>query len=267
MGHHFRNERLLFTCILSQFGVICGRVRGGAYSVGAPRGERCQFENRLQPATLWRMTPATQTAIAQLDDLINQWENTPNKTDGIVSWKTDGVLLVRLKEAIRRLSPAGSTYDKSAEKQVELLKVGHVAKALRADYANGYLAGIGEIIHAEVFSDFLEAAGHLLGAGYKDAAAVMIGGVLETHLRQLCVKHNVLTEQPNAKGIVEPKKAENLNVDLRQAGAYDANVQKQVTAMLAIRNSAAHAKYDEYDKARIDLFLAEVRHFLAAFPA
>ena len=38
----------------------------------------------------------------------------------------------------------------------------------------------------------LEMAEHLLAADYKDAAAVLGGGVLEEHLRQLCKKQEFL---------------------------------------------------------------------------
>jgi hypothetical protein len=50
------------------------------------------------------------------------------------------------------------------------------------------------MIHGETFSDFLAMAEHLLSAAYKDnaavvAAATIAGGVLEQHLRALCVKY------------------------------------------------------------------------------
>ena len=41
-------------------------------------------------------------------------------------------------------------------------------------------------------NDFLDMAYHLLENDYKDASAVMIGSVLEEHLRQLCNKFGFL---------------------------------------------------------------------------
>jgi hypothetical protein len=38
-------------------------------------------------------------------------------------------------------------------------------------------------------------AQHLLEQNYKDAAAVMVGGVLEEHLRQLCIAASVPVEE------------------------------------------------------------------------
>jgi len=64
-------------------------------------------------------------------------------------------------------------------------------RALRADYVDGYMQSIVELIHAEVFADFLEMADHLVGQGYKDPAAVLAGSVLEEHLRKLCIKNGI----------------------------------------------------------------------------
>ena len=43
-----------------------------------------------------------------------------------------------------------------------------------------------------------------------------------------------------------PKKMDAVNADLRGAGMYNALEYKQVTAWLAIRNSAAHRDYGGY---------------------
>lgn len=51
-----------------------------------------------------------------------------------------------------------------------------------------------KIIAAEIFSDFLEMAEHLLEQGYKDPAAVMIGSVVEENLRKFCVANKIDTE-------------------------------------------------------------------------
>lgn len=56
-----------------------------------------------------------------------------------------------------------------------------ILSALRTDYAAGRSHSIQELIHADVFGDFLEMADHLLEEGYKDPAAVLAGGVLEEH--------------------------------------------------------------------------------------
>ena len=97
----------------------------------------------------------------------------------------------------------------------------------------------------EVFADFIEMAEHLLDERYKDPAAVIIGSVLEEHLRQLCLSAGIRTEDVSATKVV-PYKADRLNADLAKAGKYSKLDQKQVTAWLDLRNRAAHGKYAEY---------------------
>ena len=63
--------------------------------------------------------------------------------------------------------------------------MGGALTALRPAIGSGYLLSVQELIHADVFADFPEMAQYLLGEGYKDSAAVLIGGVLEEHLRKL----------------------------------------------------------------------------------
>ena len=43
-----------------------------------------------------------------------------------------------------------------------------------------------EPLNEALFSDFLELASNLYSTGYKDAAVVICGSVLEGHLRKLC---------------------------------------------------------------------------------
>ena len=60
---------------------------------------------------------------------------------------------------------------------------------------NSLLANIDELIHADIFTGFLEMGYYLLEEGYKDPAAVLAGGTLEEHLRKLCQKNNIETRK------------------------------------------------------------------------
>ena len=150
---------------------------------------------------------------------------------------------------------------------------GHMARALagilqslRADVAAGYLKSQRELLHAEVFADFLEMAQHLANEGYKDAAAVIAGSSLEAHLRQLCTKGGIAPETTSGSSTV-PKKADRLNSELAAAGAYSKLDQKNVTAWLDIRNKAAHGKYTEYQLQQVNLQIAGIRDFIGRNPA
>src|SRR5216684_2665363 len=125
-----------------------------------------------------------------------------------------------------------------------------ILTAIRDHIKGGWIETTKGLVTAEVFADFLEMAEHLLEQQYKDPAAVLIGGVLEEHLRQLCGSAGVDVVDSSTG---TPRKADSLNADLVKAGKYDRLDQKQVTAWLDLRNKAAHAKYSEYRKEQVDL--------------
>jgi hypothetical protein len=132
---------------------------------------------------------------------------------------------------------------------------------IKTEIENGWLTSIKGIVSAEIFTDFLEMAEHLLETDYKDPAAVMIGSVLEEHLRQLCLTNSIVIEYEK-DGKLIPLKADRLNSELTKAGIYNKLDQKNVTAQLDLRNKAAHGKYSEYDKNQVRLMYDYVFNFM-----
>lgn len=171
---------------------------------------------------------------------------------------------------IERLSVPGSPYLRRAQDALKrgagapatITELAAILVALRTDYEAGYLQGIEELVHADVFADFLEMADELLRKHYKDAAAVIVGSVLEEHLRKLAAKSGVPTMVAG-----RPKKADTINAELTKAAAYNPLQQKQITAWLGLRNDAAHGHYDAYDSSQVSLMLSGVRDFLLRYPA
>jgi hypothetical protein len=174
---------------------------------------------------------------------------------------------------IKRLAPPGSAYldqmesvfkntlkslSKGKEEEIEFRLQG-ILRALRADYEAGRLQSFQELIHGDLFSDFLEMAEYFLQEGYKDPAAVIAGGVLEEHLRKLCGKQGVT--------IPAKPKLDTMNADLAKARAYNKNDQKQVTAWAGLRNDAAHGNYKNYGDGEVKLMVAGIRDFLSRNPA
>jgi len=138
--------------------------------------------------------------------------------------------------------------------------------AARDEVAGGWVATATGIVSAQIFSDFLEMAEYLHGEGYKDPAAVMVGSVLEEHLRQLARKYGVPIEVVvNAKSTA--KKADVLNADLVKVGAYGKLEQKMITAWLDLRNKAAHGHYRDYTADQVQLMLQGVTQFMVQVPA
>lgn len=141
-----------------------------------------------------------------------------------------------------------------------------ILEAAKEDFEGGYLFKLESLVTAEVFADFLEMADHLLSEGYKDPAAVLIGGVLEEHLRKLCTSNGVDVAWTDAKGTTRPKKADRMNADLARQGVYNKLDQKNVTAWLDLRNKAAHGHYDQYTQGQVELMSSGVRDFVTRNP-
>lgn len=137
-----------------------------------------------------------------------------------------------------------------------------ILKAAKQEIEGGWLFTTKGLVSAEIFSNFLEMAEHLLNEGYKDAAAVMIGSTLEEHLRQLCIKVSIPIETIK-DGKSTPKKADTLNSELASASVYDKFDQKSVTTFLDLRNKAAHGKYSGYIKKDVELMLMGTINFMA----
>ena len=141
-----------------------------------------------------------------------------------------------------------------------------IISALRDDIEAGHVESLTELVHGELFGDFLEIAQHLLDEGYKDAAAVIAGSSLEAHLRQLCQKSEIDIEV-TVSSRIEPKKADLMNSELTKATAYTKLDQKNITAWLDLRNKAAHGQYEEYSKEQVSNMISGIRDFLTRTPA
>jgi hypothetical protein len=133
--------------------------------------------------------------------------------------------------------------------------------AVKGELAGGWMHSTRSLVSAELFTDFLEMAEYLLDEGYKDPAAVIVGGVLEERLRQLCAK-NVIDTTYVKGGKTSPRKAAALNDDLAKAAVYGKLDHKQVTAWLNLRNDAAHGDYNKYNQEQVRLMLQGITEWL-----
>ena len=220
---------------------------------------------------------ALEAAVSQLGDICLDYRIHKSRS-GPRDVVEEQTLITKSQAAVRSIVGSSSTYYAQVESILrgddptdhfnvdKLPKLIGVVQALRDNIQAGYLISVQELIHANLFADYLEMADHLNGEGYKDAAAVTTGSTLEAHLRQLCAKHGVDIERSTAKGTA-PKKADQLNADLAKAGAYAKLDQKNVTAWLDLRNKAAHGEYDAYSSEQVALLIAGVREFIGRLPA
>ena len=216
---------------------------------------------------------ATDDALKQLDTLLDDSNKVKLPAPGNTSMdQAMGTLIRRLSAAIDRLSIPGSVYARDLEDERRTQYLGYssqleglvsLATALRDDIAAGWMVSVVAMAHADTYADYLEMAEGLSSQGYKDAAAVIAGTSLEVQLKALAVKHSVNPQAPKGG----PKTMDAMNAELKTAGVYNALEHKQVTAWLAVRNSAAHGNYDVYDAAAVRALIIGVRDFAAKFPA
>lgn len=134
-----------------------------------------------------------------------------------------------------------------------------VLKAIKNEINEGFLLKLSDLVSAEIFSNFLDMSEYLLRENYKDAAAVIIGSTLEEKLRQIANNNGI--DIIDTKG--NPKKASLINDDLYKASIYNNLDHKSITSWLELRNNAAHGKYSEYDKIKVEMMLTFVNDFSA----
>jgi hypothetical protein len=201
--------------------------------------------------------------LEQIDDVLAA----TTRRDAAGGFNTPGAE-ARAFATIERLG-AGTPYTKSAGAALRIhsTKVLHalrgILQSLRDDIEAGYLTTIAELIHADVFADFLGMADELSRKGYKDPAAVVAGSVLDEHVRKLAQRNEIVIEDEDGK----PLKADRINAELARAEVYNKLEQKNVTAWLDLRNKAAHGEYDEYDHKQVAALISSVRDFLIRHPA
>lgn len=204
--------------------------------------------------------------VSHLDEVLSEFETLMKRTPSI---DEEAGFLARA--AIHRVAGQPSVYvtqceeamNKPMHTDVRMYNLAGIAKALRTDIDAGYLKSQEELIHGELFADFLEMSQHLLDQKFKDAAAVIAGSSLEAHIRQLCKKSDIDIETSAGA----PKKVDQINSDLAKASAYSKQDQKNVTAWLGLRNKAAHGEYDQYQATEVSLLIASIRDFITRNPA
>jgi len=218
--------------------------------------------------------------IEQIEEILEIYNNNQDlQTGGVKSLKTDELvinLITRISALVKRITGTNSEYYKQIDKISfkskfryairRLTQLIGVLKALYQDLKAGYLKTFSELIHADIFSEYIEIAEYLLEEGYKDPAAVITGSTLEEHLRKLCIKNGINIEIMSS-GKLRPKKADAINSELAKQKVYSKLEQKSVTAWLDLRNKAAHGKYSEYNENQVKQLIIGVRDFIVRNPA
>jgi hypothetical protein len=218
---------------------------------------------------------------AEIQDLVSIAENLsrdasrsgsglgPNRIEELTS------VTSRSGQLIRRLYGQDSQYHESLQKVLStphfssmhsnwfnhISELVGILKGIQHDFKSGMLSDFRKLLQAEIFADFLDMAEHLLNEGYKDAAAVLLGAVLEDSLRKLSLSRELSTTSAHGKLLtIDP-----LNVALAKDGAYGPLVQKQVTTWANLRNDAAHGHFAKYDAEQVKQMLIFIQKFCADY--
>jgi hypothetical protein len=220
----------------------------------------------------------TQKFIAQIDAVVTDYNRGLRSASDMNPANFDAPysqqIIARGVAVIERVSGRESAYSRQIPRVLEsglfqgqkAAGVVNIALALKSDLETDALETAAELLHGELFADFMEMAQHLLSEGYKDASAVVAGAALESHLRQLCHKNSIPTDV-STNGQTRPKKADSLNSDLAGVNTITKLDQKSVTAWLDLRNKAAHGRFNEYTKEQVELVLSGIRDFMLRHPA
>lgn len=176
-------------------------------------------------------------------------------SDFLLNWS------VKAKNLIVRSCGEDSQHFKAFEKAEKfhltdtsssvLRRVSAIFLAAKEDFEGGYVSSIRSLIQAEVFDDELEQAKELFAGGYTTAAAVIAGTVLESTLRSMCIERGI----PLGK-------MDKMNAELTKTGAHNALIQKKITAIAAIRNSAAHGNSSEFTSADVASMIEDIRRYV-----
>nr|WP_321350494.1 hypothetical protein [uncultured Methanoregula sp.] len=224
--------------------------------------------------------------IQTIDATINQyliWKKNPPEEDS-ESW----VIHTLLIETIFQFSPDNSSFKRNARYIVERTQENYnslwitesqkmhrdiadlygVLSALKSAYEQNLLMNMQQRIHADIFENFIEIAENFLQESekLKCPAAVMLGSVLESHVRKLCEKNGVVTT------IIKENKEKfrhlhDMNVDLVKKGVYNSLLQGQIDIWYKIRSEAAHGNDTAYSKQQVFEMLSGIRRFISEYPA
>jgi hypothetical protein len=222
------------------------------------------------------MAPERTAALTDIDAVLNH-----RPADGGSAGIAE--MAAMLKACIERWAPLGSSYRRMADAVDPLqaqasdgnlradVRLRGVLVTMERDYRAGMSRTLDERVHAAILDDLIGQGDRHLEAGQFAAAAVVIGAVLEQHLRQLAARLEVAFEIPDARGVLHAKPALRLNDDLRLTPAYPHAEWQQVQRWLQAREQAANGQLASDDPDALEPTLRQmalgVRDFIRRHPA
>lgn len=171
----------------------------------------------------------------------------------------------RGREMVKQLENRASS-SKTSTKSSTLTYIAGTLHGLKNDYENGYLDSLEKKVVASISSDYLTQVDMLLGEG-KSAqlghipAAVLCGAVLEDAIRRLCERQSISIRKRGG-GF---KKLTTMIDELQKDNALSSTKRDRLQSWAKLRNSAAHARFDEVDRHEVETMIVDVKNFLADY--
>lgn len=185
--------------------------------------------------------------------------------EDVAQWSTNCVTLLQqvLKPSSANVSVL-ELFRQQNTKKVAVSRCLGILKGLRSDFADGFL-NLYSRIESEITCDYLTQTEVLLEGGGGDKydhipAAVLLGAILENHLRSLCSRTDPPISVSKESG--ERKTLNPLIDDLKATGVYNELKAKQLRAWADIRNKAAHGNFEEFSRSDVSSMLQGVTSFL-----
>jgi len=218
----------------------------------------------MMPTNHQKLRRDREEVIVKFDELIKLSEMAcgefENSEDGTIRGDTFYRLRVSALNLLSRLSGTNSFYvEELRNMKPNAFAMKGLLQAARDDFVQGFMVDHDLLVSADIFSDMLVQSEILLENNYKDAAAVIVGAVLEDALRRLCIAREV--------GINDRDTIYPLNDKLSKAGIYGKVQHTEIQAKAALRNHAAHGHFDKYSKDDVISALEFTRRFIGQFLA
>ena len=176
-------------------------------------------------------------------------------TQRYAEWATQSLACLTQVFGSNHVYPSSMQSSRGQYRDINIESGLGILRAALEDVEQGYLATLGEMATAEVFSDFLEQAEHLRENGYWAAAVSLAGAVLENGLRSLSTRNEIAVKSKDDLSA--------LNNKLAAKKVYNRLRQKQVSVWIDVRNAADHGRLNDVTEENAAELITGVEKFLA----
>jgi hypothetical protein len=219
--------------------------------------------------------------LARFDSLIAEGRNILESASGtdagdkkpdaekLFEWRTKAAtLLVRVIPKSHVHREAAESLAKLPVSSEALQEAVSMLRGIKDDLDKGFLDDLSACIEAEIATDYMGQAEHLLAEGHRGKfdhvpAAVLAGAVLEKALHTLCGQQQPPIPLKGPKG--EFKSLTPLINDLKKAGVFNEAKAKQLQAWAALRNLAAHGEFGQFKRGEVEHMITGINGFLADY--